>query len=115
MEITADDYCDAVRDAAKGLYACAEAKRADTTVSSLQYEREYLHIFSRKIVDLLVAEAIRALRAPDHAGMDFAVCMLLDAQRYDTLSPFARPLSDVDLHQAAEKLGKRYALYDSNG
>lgn len=67
-------------------------------------EQAKLCDFSDKIVDLLVGMALQALQEPEHGGLDFAVYLLLDAQKYAAIYPNARAISNQMLLDAAKKL-----------
>lgn len=78
------------------------------------FEMDYICMFSEKMVDALVAEAARALQAPDHAGLDYAAYLLQDALKYDVLYCRARAVPDVDLYNAAQKLNKGQTIENKN-
>lgn len=73
-----------------------------------------LAAFSEEITNLLIQEARRALEISPHDGLDWTLCLLTDAKKYDSIYPHTRGVQEQNLLNAAQKISQWNAIFYGN-
>lgn len=72
----------------------------------LETEKFELGDFVYEMADKLIQQSIHFLESPNYAGVDLAIFMLLDAQKYLSLHPCAKGKRAESLLHAAQKFNE---------